>query len=511
MLFNTFVFFLFFVIVYVFFLFFGLFAKKHRWAIRAQNLWLLGASYFFYGWWEWFFLTLIFTSTMIDYASAIGIENARSTIRRKFFLGLSVTANLGLLFTMKYFDFFAGSLFASINHLGALLGWGALQGNTVFTIQYIVLPVGISFYTFQTMSYTIDVYRGQIKAERDFFDFALFVNYFPQLVAGPIERAVDLLPQLKKPKFPSLEGVQFAIWDILLGYFMKVYVADNLANYVDQIFLGGKGLYLANPSLIFNIDGSQIFVASYGLLMQIYCDFAGYSFIALGTSRLLGVTLTVNFETPEFSRNPSEFWNRWHVTLNRWFRDYVYISLGGSKFGRFKQLRNLFIIFVLSGFWHGANWTFVSWGVMQGVYTVFYVAFLAPKSKPTEEPVKISIQSIVTGGASRFFVFSLVAMSAIAFRSYDVGMMLTFYKKVFCFWEWTVYPLNGLKGSLLLMEEILRLTIPLLILDGISYFKKDRYWIFKHHYLVQSFVFVLLGFLILIKGIFGKEVIYFAF
>jgi alginate O-acetyltransferase complex protein AlgI len=511
MLFNTFVFFLFFITVYVIFLIFGVFAKKYGWALRAQNLWLLASSYFFYGWWEWFFLTLIFSSTLVDYVSAIGIEKAQTQTRRRLFLGFSIFANLGLLFTMKYFDFFSTSFVSAFDHLFLFFGGSTLQPNTVFTIKHIVLPVGISFYTFQTMSYTIDVYRGQIKAERDFFDFALFVNYFPQLVAGPIERAIDLLPQLKKPKFPTWDGVQLALWDILLGYFMKVYVADNLANYIDQVFLGGKSLYLANPALISSVDGSQIFVASLGLVMQIYCDFAGYSFIALGTSRLLGVNLTVNFEMPEFSRNPVEFWTRWHVTLNRWFRDYIYFSLGGSKFGKLKQLRNLFIIFVVSGFWHGANWTFVFWGVIQGFYTVFYVAFLAPSTKEVVERPPNLVISFFTGFSSRLTVFTLASLSAIAFRSYDASMMGLYYQKVFSFWTWSINPGNGIKAALPLFEEMFRLTIPLLILDGFAYFKKDRYWFFKHHYTIQAFIFIFIGFLILVKGIFGKEVIYFAF
>ncbi|MDZ4727985.1 MAG: MBOAT family O-acyltransferase [Leptospira sp.] len=511
MLFNTFVFLVFFLFVYLFFIIFGVFAKKHNWALRAQNLWLLFASYFFYGWWEWFFLTLIFTSTIIDYISAIGIETAKTQTRRRLFLGFSIIANLGLLFTMKYFDFFSNSLISSFNHLALVWGGTPLQANTIFTISNIVLPVGISFYTFQTMSYTIDVYRGQIKAERDFFDFALFVNYFPQLVAGPIERAIDLLPQLKKPKFPTLDGVQLAVWDILLGYFMKVYVADNLANYIDQVFLGGKGVYLANPEIIYSVDGSQVFVACLGLLMQVYCDFAGYSFIALGTSRLLGVNLTVNFETPEFSRNPIEFWNRWHITLNRWFRDYIYISLGGSRYGKIKQLRNLFIIFVVSGFWHGANWTFVTWGTMQGVYTVVYLAFFAPKTKETEVEEKFSFKSLITGTLSRILIYVLVAISGVAFRSYDGAMMLLYFKKVCMVWDWNLVPGNGIKSASLLFQEMLKITLPLFILDGISYFKKDRYWFYKYHYFLQAFIFIFLGFLIIVKGIFGKEVIYFAF
>ncbi|BDA77336.1 membrane-bound O-acyltransferase family protein [Leptospira kobayashii] len=511
MLFNTFVFVLFFIAVYAVFLVFGYFAKDRPWALRAQNLWLLAASYFFYGWWEWFFLTLIFTSTFIDYFAALGIQRSKSVTGKKLFLAFSVVANLGLLFTMKYFDFFTSSFVSSYNALVGIWGGNPLSFSSIMVLQNFVLPVGISFYTFQTMSYTIDVYRGQIEPEKDFFDFALFVNYFPQLVAGPIERAVDLLPQLKKPKFPTLDVLPLAAWDILLGYFMKVYVADNLAMYIDQVFLGGKGLYLANPGLITTVDGSQIFVACLGLLMQVYCDFAGYSFIALGTSRLLGVTLTVNFETPEYSRNPIEFWNRWHVTLNRWFRDYIYISLGGSRFGKFKQLRNLFIIFVVSGFWHGANWTFVTWGTMQGVYTVVYLAFFAPKKKEEETDNKITFKSFLSGTASRILIYVLVAVSGVAFRSYDGSMMLLYFQKVFCFWDWSLAPTNGVKSSWILFQEMLKITLPLFILDGITYFKKDRYWFYNYHYLIQAFIFCVVGFLILTKGIFGKEVIYFAF
>ncbi|GBF51063.1 DltB-like membrane protein [Leptospira ryugenii] len=417
-----------------------------------------------------------------------------------------------MLFTMKYFDFFVDSFLFSFNKIILSLGGEALSPGSVFTISNIILPVGISFYTFQTMSYTIDVYKGQMKAEHDFFDFALFVNYFPQLVAGPIERASDLLPQLKKPKFPSLDSVRLAFWDILLGYFMKVYVADNLAIYIDQVFLGGKSLYLANPEIILNVDGSQIFVACLGLLMQVYCDFAGYSFIALGTSRLLGVNLTVNFETPEFSRNPIEFWNRWHVTLNRWFRDYIYFALGGSKFGKLKQLRNLFLIFVVSGFWHGANWTFVTWGTMQGVYTVIYLAFLAPKEKQETNPSpSFSWKTLFTGTASRLLIYVLVSVSGVAFRSYDASMMGIYFQKVLFVWDWQIQPGNGIKQASLLLEEMVKITLPLFILDGITYFKKDRYWFYQNHYIVQGLIFSLLFFLIIVKGIFGKEVIYFAF
>lgn len=518
MLFNTFVFLLFFLIVYSVFLCFGWFAKKQKWAYRAQNLWLLFASYFFYGWWEWFFLTLILLSTIIDYVAARSIESSQNQMFRRIYLAVSIFANLGLLFTMKYYDFFAVNLVDSWNQIAIWLGGSVATDSSTYLLKNIVLPVGISFYTFQTMSYTIDVYRQQIKAEKDFFDFALFVNFFPQLVAGPIERAQDLLPQLKAPKFPTMDGVQKGLYDILLGYFMKVYVADNLATYVDQVFFASKSFYTQNPAIIQSMDGSQVFAGGFLFLTQIYCDFAGYSFIALGISRLLGVTLTVNFETPEFSKTPTEFWNRWHVTLNRWFRDYIYISLGGSKYGKFAQYRNLCIIFFLSGLWHGANWTFITWGCLQGVYTMIYLVGFAKKKEDlgdkipeTTNSLSSKLSQILTGTFSRVLVFSLVAFSAVAFRSYDANMMFVYLQKFLSVWTWDLSPNNNVKNMFGLWEEYFKIFLPLLILDGITYFKKERYWIFLTHPLIQAFVLSFMAFLILTRGVFGKEVIYFAF
>lgn len=518
MLFNTFVFLLFFIVVYSVFLGFGWFAKKQKWAYRAQNLWLLFASYFFYGWWEWFFLTLILVSTIIDYIAARLIESSQHQIRRRIYLSVSIIANLGLLFTMKYYDFFAVNLIDSWNQMAIWFGGTAATDSSTYLLKNIVLPVGISFYTFQTMSYTIDVYRKQIQAERDFFDFALFVNFFPQLVAGPIERAQDLLPQLKQPKFPTMDGVQKGLYDILLGYFMKVYVADNLATYVDQVFFAGKSFYVQNPEIIHAMDGSQVFAGGFLFLTQIYCDFAGYSFIALGISRLLGVTLTVNFDSPEFSKTPTEFWNRWHVTLNRWFRDYIYISLGGSKYGKFAQYRNLCIIFFLSGLWHGANWTFITWGCLQGVYTIIYLVGFSNKKEDLGEKLNESSTTISTkfvrilsGTFSRVLVYALVSFSAVAFRSYDANMMIVYFQKFLSFWTWDLSPNNNVKNMFGLWEEFFKIFLPLLIIDGITYFKKERYWIFLTHPIIQAVVLSFMAFLILTRGVFGKEVIYFAF
>ncbi|TGK20825.1 MBOAT family protein [Leptospira fluminis] len=510
MLFNTFVFLLFFILVYTIFLGLGLWAKRHSWAARGQNLWLLAASYFFYGWWDWIFLILIVLSTLVDYIAALGIDGSGDRKRKRIFLFFSILSNLGILFAMKYFNFFADSLVHQWNSLAGFLGWETIGGSGSFLLKSVVLPVGISFYTFQTMSYTIDVYKGQIRAEKDFFDFALFVTYFPQLVAGPIERAGDLLPQLKKPKFPDTGILLEGVWDVLLGYFLKVYVADNLGPLVDQIYFPNKEAYLTHSDHALGMGGGQVLVATLGFLIQIYCDFAGYSFIALGISRFLGVQLTVNFETPEYSATPIELWTRWHVTLNRWFREYVYFPLGGSRTTRTKQIRNILIVFGLSGLWHGANWTFVTWGLLNGIFTVVYMVILwnfPPPNSQIPSPAWIRIPIAV---GSRFLTFLLFALSAVAFRAYDTHHMLLLYSQIFSPWNLTEQ-VNGVLSVGHYLGEMLRIALPLLIIDYFVYTRKDRYFLLKKGPWLQAAVFILLFGTVVLKGIFGKEVIYFAF
>ncbi|EQA45891.1 membrane-bound O-acyltransferase family MBOAT [Leptospira broomii serovar Hurstbridge str. 5399] len=510
MLFNTFVFLLFFLVVYAIFLIFGRFAKRYPLAARGQNLWLLAASYFFYGWWDWVFLTLIIVSTFVDYSAALGINSARNQTQKRIFLWFSILANLGILFTMKYFNFFADSFIYEWNTLSGLLGWGPVGGSDSLLLRSIVLPVGISFYTFQTMSYTIDVYRGQIPAEKDFFDFALFVTYFPQLVAGPIERAGDLIPQLKKPKFPNSAILLEGVWDILLGYFLKVYVADNLGPLVDQVYFPNKEAYLAHPDHALGMGGGQVLSATLGFLIQIYCDFAGYSFIALGISRFLGVQLTVNFETPEYSATPIELWTRWHVTLNRWFREYVYFPLGGSRTTRTKQIRNILLVFGLSGLWHGANWTFITWGLLNGIFTVIYMSILwnfPPTANAPEKPIWIRIPVAI---GSRMLTFLLFALSAVGFRAYDTNHMLLLYSQIFSPWN-LIDQVNGVLSVGHYFWEMLRIALPLLVIDYFVYTRKDRYFLLKKGPILQALVFILLFGTVILKGIFGKEVIYFAF
>ena len=319
-----------------------------------QKLWLIFiASYVFYGWWNPYFLGLILISTFIDFNVAQKIEETEDIAVRKNWLLLSVIANLGILGFFKYFNFFTDSF----EFLFELLGF---QTSGVYLD--ILLPVGISFYTFQTMAYTIDVHRKTIKAERDLLAFAVYVCYFPQLVAGPIERASQLIPQIKASLNPTSQQIKDGIWLIAWVFFIKVVVADNLAKVVAETF---------EP---FNKQAAlgTVWLAVLAFSLQIYGDFAGYSKIARGVSKFIGIDLARNFKQPYFAKSPSDFWRRWHVTLSEWLRDYLYISLGGNRGGNFFTLRNLMITMLLGGLWHGASWVFVFWGFYHGLLLIIY-------------------------------------------------------------------------------------------------------------------------------------------
>lgn len=340
MLFNSLAFFGFFGLV------FALYLPSPK---RVRNALLLVASYVFYGAWDWRFLGLIVLSTVIDYSSAIAIADGPKAQRKRWLL-LSLFTNLGILGFFKYFNFFADSF----TGLAAALGWSVST-----TTLDIVLPVGISFYTFQTMGYTIDVYRGRMPATRSFWLFALYVVYFPQLVAGPIERATRLLPQLDADRKVTWDQLREGSWLILIGLFKKIVVADNMARIVDPLFSG------TGPS-----DGTTTLLAIYAFALQIYADFSGYTDIARGVSKLLGIELTLNFRRPYFATNPREFWQRWHISLSQWLRDYLYISLGGNRGGKFMNYRNLMLTMLLGGLWHGASWMFVIWGAIHGTLLI---------------------------------------------------------------------------------------------------------------------------------------------
>ena len=406
MLFNSVEFPIFLIIVY----FFYWFVSKNR--LKLQNNLLLFASYYFYSCWDWRFLFLLIFSTLLDYFTGIKMQDARSVIEKKFWFWLSVSINLGFLGVFKYFNFFAESFSKLLSQFGLETNFWTLQ---------IILPVGISFYTFHGLSYVIDIYKDRIKAERSFVDYALFVSFFPLLVAGPIERATHLLPQIKRKRVfdysKSIDGLRQILW----GLFKKVVIADNCAQFANQIFDHSGGS-----------SGSVLFLGAIFFAFQIYGDFSGYSDIALGTARLLGIELLKNFSFPYFSRDIAEFWRRWHISLSSWFRDYLYIPLGGSKGGLGSKIRNTFIIFIVSGFWHGANWTFVLWGMINAIY--FLPLLLTQNNRNNLEvvasgkmlpTVKEAVQMLIT--------FILVVFAWVLFRSKDVSQAIQIFDGIFSF------------------------------------------------------------------------------
>jgi alginate O-acetyltransferase complex protein AlgI len=316
--------------------------------IRLQNIWLLIASYFFYGWWDWRFLSLIVFSSIIDFFVGIRLDKTDTKKTRKLLLFLSIFVNIGFLGFFKYFNFFAESFADAFTFFGKNIEASRLN---------IILPVGISFYTFQTLSYSIDVYRKKLNHTKDPIAFFAFVSFFPQLVAGPIERATNLLPQFSKNRTVNYDQVANGLRQILWGFFKKIVIADNCASIVNDVF--------ANYT---DYNGSTLALAAVFFAFQIYCDFSGYSDIAIGTAKLFGFKLMRNFAYPYFSRDIAEFWRRWHISLSTWFRDYVYIPLGGSRVNTYTKIRNTLVVFIVSGFWHGANWTFIVWGLLNALY-----------------------------------------------------------------------------------------------------------------------------------------------
>ena len=340
----------------VYFLYWFLFNKN----IKLQNSLILLSSYVFYGWWDWRFLSLIIFSTMVDYIIGLKIYRSQNINNRKIYLWISILTNISILGFFKYFNFFIESWLHLLNMFG-------YQQQSIWTIN-IILPIGISFYTFQTISYSLDIYKKKLKPTTDFISFATFVSFFPQLVAGPIERAANLLPQFLSKRIFNYDNVIQGLRLILWGMFKKIVIADSLAWRVDFIFNNYQIL-----------DGGVLLLGLIYFSFQIYCDFSGYSDIAIGTAKLFSINLMSNFRFPYFSRDIGEFWRRWHISLSSWFRDYLYIPLGGSRNGRWISIRNIFIIFIVSGFWHGSEWTFIIWGLTHAL--LFIPLFLLRKNR----------------------------------------------------------------------------------------------------------------------------------
>ncbi len=397
MLFNSLQFLIFLPLVYV--LYWFVFKKN----LRYQNLLVIVASYIFYGWWDWRFLFLILFSTVLDFYVGQRIyEQGDNKTKARYWLWVSVFFNIGLLGFFKYYNFFIDSFLELFSALG-------YEIKSAWTLR-IILPIGISFYTFQTLSYSLDIYYKKLKPTRNFISFAAFVAFFPQLVAGPIERASNLLKQINTKRVFNYEQATSGLKLILWGFFKKLVIADSLAPMVDDIFAN----YASYPA-------STLILGVCLFSFQVYGDFSGYTDIAIGTSKLFGIELMSNFKFPNFSRNIAEYWQRWHVSLSTWFRHYLYIPLGGSRVGKLKSIRNIAIIFLVSGLWHGANWTFVFWGAIHA--TLYIPVFLMGRNRLYAHSV-IAQNSWLPSIKEVFQVvltFVLVTFSRIFFRSPSIG------------------------------------------------------------------------------------------
>ena len=404
MLFNSLSFAIFLPIVFILYWF----ATKGN--LKFQNILLLVSSYFFYSCWDWRFMFLLIFSTLLDFYTGIKIHEATDHRKKLFWLWLSIGINLGFLGIFKYYNFFAESFADGLSLLGLEANLGSLQ---------VILPVGISFYTFHGLSYVIDIYKNRIKPEKNFVDYSVFVSFFPLLVAGPIERATHLLPQiLKKREFnyaKAIDGLRQILW----GLFKKIVIADNCAEFANTIF---------NNSA--DYSGSTLVLGALFFTFQIYCDFSGYSDIALGTARLFGIDLLRNFAFPYFSRDIAEFWRRWHISLSSWFKDYLYIPLGGSKGGMWMKIRNTFIIFTVSGFWHGANWTFIVWGILNALYIMPSIVFDTHRNN-----LDIVARGKYLPTIKEFFAmgitFSLTVFAWIFFRAENLTHAFSYVSEIF--------------------------------------------------------------------------------
>ena len=420
MLFNSIQFVVFLPIVFLLYWFvFDRFISKSKWQLKLQNALVVAASYVFYGWWDWRFLLLIAFTSLCSWGSGILIGKNGGNKKAKWWMWANIVLNLGILCLFKYYDFFVAE-FARLFHF-------ATEG----LLLKVILPVGISFYTFQALSYSIDVYRGKIEPTKDIIAFFAFISFFPQLVAGPIERATNLLPQFQKKREFDYDTAVDGMRQILWGLFKKMVVADNCAFYVNQVF-----------STYSEQSGSTLLLAAIFFTFQIYGDFSGYSDVAIGTAKLFGIQLMRNFNVPYFSRDIAEFWRRWHISLTTWFRDYVYIPLGGSRVSKAKIIRNTFVIFLVSGFWHGANWTFIAWGVYHAL--LFLPLILTGKNrKYTNQIAEDRYLPSYKEAGQMMLTFILVVFGWIVFRAESIGQAWGY---VCCMIDKSIFSIPWLKA-----------------------------------------------------------------
>lgn len=443
--------------------------------LKLQNSLIVAASYLFYGWWDWRFLSLILFSTVLDFSIGISLSKVENIVKRKFLLWASILVNLGFLGFFKYYNFFLDSFIAAFSFFGYELKASSLN---------IILPVGISFYTFQTLSYTIDIYKGKLEPTKDFIAYSAFVSFFPQLVAGPIERATNLLPQFYKVRKFSYRVFSEGIKLMIVGLFMKIVIADRAAIYVDAVY-----------NNVYNHKGLTFVAATVLFAFQIYSDFAGYSLIAIGTAKLFGLSLMTNFNRPYFATSVSEFWKRWHISLSTWFRDYLYIPLGGSHVSNQRWVSNILATFTISGLWHGANWTFVMWGALNGFYLIIEATFV---KQYKNNLLRICI------------TFMLINLSWIFFRANNINDSFYILKSIFTTPGKLFIPQDAdivapvyavLSISILLMVEAKKEFI-----NGLFTFRDNKYELIRLGY--YSFII----FIIFYIGVFGSnQFIYFQF
>jgi alginate O-acetyltransferase complex protein AlgI len=472
MLFNSYIFWCFFLAVM------GLYKiSNHRW----QNRMLLVASYVFYGAWNWRFLSLIVFSTAVNYAAGLGIARANSSKKKRLFLFLSIGTSLGLLGVFKYYGFFAGELKELLTCMGIPF---------LLPTVRIVLPVGISFYTFQAMSYTIDVYRGDTEVTDRPLDFALYVAFFPQLVAGPIERSSRLLPQVLNPRVQESGDFAIGLYHVLMGLFKKIIIADNMAGIVNVVFARDLS----------NLSGGEVLIGVYAFAFQIYGDFSGYSSVARGISRWMGFRLMTNFNSPYLAVSPSDFWGRWHISLSSWLRDYLYISLGGNRKGQWKTYRNLMLTMLLGGLWHGAGWTFIAWGAFHGAILCIYrvCGSSRPAKLPPDRPIwKHWIAVLV--------MFQLACVGWLLFRAESMSQVSSMLYQLVTNMRFTEY-------SLFMLGMLGFFVVPIFAFEVWLERKHDALALTKIHWLPRAMWY---SYLVLMLWFFGPEVnhefIYFQF
>lgn len=467
MLFNSIPFLLFFPVVCVVF-----YCLRH---IGARNIFLLLASYYFYMNWEPVYALLLLSSTVITYLAALGMNKCNTSQHRKIFLVTSIILNLGILFFFKYWNFLACQLTLGMESLGVAMSIPKFS---------ILLPVGISFYTFQALGYSIDVFRKEIPVEKNFFTYALFVSFFPQLVAGPIERSKNLLPQFKKESKFSYDNVMAGVNMMLWGYFLKLCMADRCGMYIDAVY---ENLEMHN--------GGSYLLASLLFPFQIYGDFAGYSLIAIGVAKIMGFKLMENFHRPYFSQSVGEFWHRWHISLSTWFKDYVYIPLGGNRVGKARCYFNLMVTFVVSGIWHGANWTFLAWGTIHGALLCIEKA-VGWGGKPRKG---------IIGFCRWLITFIVVCLAWIFFRADNINDALSVIHGIFFnfgtpFLRIAVLIAAFLSLAIMFVKEICEeFELNIHVSDS-------KYWLVRHLYIV-----FMIAYIILLGVLNGDQFIYFQF